>query len=57
MDTDAAVSLVRATVDEHRAWLSAALALGLIVGWMSYFRGAGRDKTLTIKGPNVRVDG
>ena len=57
MDTGAAVSLLVSTVGDHWTWLSVALALGLIVGWMSYSSRAGSLRTLTIKGPNVRVDG
>lgn len=41
MDTDAGISLLVATLGEHWTWLSAALALGLIVGWMSYVSGRG----------------
>ena len=42
MDTEAAVTLLLSTAEDNWIWLSAALLLGLIVGWFSHSSGSGR---------------
>jgi hypothetical protein len=40
MDTETAVTLFLSTAEDNWIWLSAALLLGVVVGWISYAPGS-----------------